>query len=67
MFEEMGTFTREELFDLFKLYTEKGLNAIGAGNLNLEIACDKGRAACFQAIEELNRKSKFDPSKRIGT
>ena len=65
MYEEMGIFNREELMEMFKLYTEKQLQAIGAGNKELEIACDKGRAACFNAIRDLNRKEKFDPDRRI--
>ena len=65
MFEEYGFFTREEVFELFKLYTEKQLQAIVAGNKQLEIACDKGRQACFNAIHELSRKEKFNPDRRI--
>ena len=65
MYEEYGFLKREELFEMFKLYTEKQLQAIGAGNKELEIACDKGRKACFNAIHDLNKKEKFNPDRRI--
>ena len=59
MFEQMGIFSESQLFELFKLYTEKQLNAIGAGNKELEIACDKGRAACVEGIDEARKVGRF--------
>ena len=56
--------TREEVFELMKLYAEKAIDSLVAGNKDVSSYCDKMR---LQFLEELkNRDTKIDVSKRIG-
>ena len=55
MFEEMNIFTREELVDLYKFYTEPWCKArLVNAESNVIIDLDKHRSACAEALRERN-------------
>lgn len=55
MFESMGIFSREELVDLYKFYTEMYFKAkLANGKFDEIVELDKRRTACANAIQEHN-------------